>query len=459
MGVEMGPILHDEIDLDGAHTYQNVWRGLPHPWWHELSSQAIYRADLVWGGQGCGLILAWGPRPSRYASVVRGEGKMAHGFIDSASIHSALAVLKLQRTRDLSAWERQSLLETTYLLLFQDIGVIPGPGSYRGASGLYSYVVSGLPSLEGHQFRRDLALRSTRTWLAKDKEALPKAWNRLQSEPEFPVWSAMSRDLFWVDHVRMHTSLFNEEFIPHISRVLNCSEGDLRAVRARSESEQVVRQWLRTDLSADEATLANDAYVLAALIRGRFHEYVGSGSNLHLCSHPFRKSIGRPLATSSGEPVFNSEEYFVKVVVGSALLETTEERRVKAWVANLEKARKAIRLRGLALPHALLESDAERLAAEAARACAITSTYARVRRELDIAAALGIGGLALVAISPWLGLFGPFVPGVYRYFRGESIGDDLSRIAFDTTRRFRRLARATPGRIERSLRLPPSGAA
>jgi len=382
---------------------------------------------------------------------------MAKGFIDSASIHSALAVLQLKRTNHLSAWERQCLLETTYLLLFHDIGVIPGPGGYRGASGLYTHVVSGLPSLEERKFLRGQALRSTKTWLAKGGETLSQAWKQLQSQPEFPLWSDTVRNLFWVDHVRMHGSLFNEEFIPHLARVLNYSEAELKVLQTRSQSEQVVREWVKGDLASDEAMLANDAHILAGLIRGRFHEYLASGSGLHLCSHPFRKIIGRPLATSLAEPVFNSEEYFVKALIGSALLETTKERRVKAWVVNLQKARKAIQLRQLALPQTVVESDAERLAAQAARTCGISSTYERVRRELDIATALGISGLATVAISPWLVLVTPFIPHVYRYFRGQGIGDDLCRIAYDTSRRFRRLARSIPGRIERSLRLPPTG--
>jgi hypothetical protein len=379
---------------------------------------------------------------------------MAEGFIDSASIHSALAVLKLGRTRDLSAWERQCLLETTDLLLFHDIGMIPGPGGYRGASGLYTHVISGLPSLEERKFQRDRALRSTKAWLARDRQALGKAWTQLQSQPEFPAWSAMARNLFWVDHVRMHESLFNEEFGPHLAHVLNCSEAELRRLRTASQSEQVVRDWLRKDLANAETRLVNDAYVLSGLIRGRFHEYVASSSGLHLCSHPFRKAIGRDLATTPAESVFNSEEYFVKAVIGSALQETTEERRVKTWVANLGRARRAIQLQQLALPQTVLDSDAERLAAQAAKTCGITSTYERVRRELDAAAALGVGGLVTLAISPWLGLVTPFVPHMYRYSRGHGVGDDLSRLAFDTTRRFRRLARSVAGRIEPSVRLP-----
>ena len=70
------------------------------------------------------------------------------GFVDSALIHGALATLSLGGGVDLSAWDRQSLLEITYLLLFRKIGIVPGPGGYRGASGPFERVISQLPALQ-----------------------------------------------------------------------------------------------------------------------------------------------------------------------------------------------------------------------------------------------------------------------------------------------------------------------
>src|SRR5712671_1697606 len=114
---------------------------------------------------------------------------MAKGFVDSASIHSALAVLKLGGTLSLSTWERQCLLEATYLFLFTDIGIIAGLSGYRGASGLLSHVVKEFPSLEENRFSgRDAALRATRRWLTRDEQGVKDAWTQLQSQPEFEAW-------------------------------------------------------------------------------------------------------------------------------------------------------------------------------------------------------------------------------------------------------------------------------
>jgi len=376
---------------------------------------------------------------------------LTEGFIDSASIHGAIATLS-RRGHDLSAWDRQSLLDMTYLLLFSKIGVVPGPGAYRGASGLFGHVISGLPSLEERRFRTEGALHATKSWLARTPFAFRGAWDRLRAQPEFPAWAAVTRELFWSHHVRMHTSLFNPDFTPHIALLLGVSEAELNRINILSENESTVRQWVKTNLAGEDAKLANDAYVAAALIRGRLHEYLASGSNLHLAAHPFRKPIERSLKSGRVEPVYNSEEYFVKIIIGSAFRETTEERRVKSWVENIARARASIQLGALALPQAAVDSDAERLAADAARNCRISASYSRIRRELEGAAAMMIGGLFTLGVSPWAGPLGPIAAASYRHYRGVSMGDDLAGFLIDTRRRFRRLARSVPGRIVRTFK-------
>jgi hypothetical protein len=376
---------------------------------------------------------------------------MTDGFIDSASIHSALAALSL-RGQDLSSWDRETLLDSTYLLLFRKIGMAPGPSAYKGASGPFEHVVSRLPSLEATKFRTELASRSTKCWLTKNPAALRAAWNCLQAEPEFPLWSTVTRDLFWLHHVRMHASLFNPEFTQHIAVLLDASTRDLDRVNQLSRDESTVRRWLKTNLAGEDAKLGHDAWLAAALIRGRAHEYIASYSGIHLVGHPFRKPVERPLKSAQGEPVYNSEEYLVKIIVGSALLETTAERRVVTWVENIVKVRKAIDLNQIALPLARIDSDAERLAAQAARECRISASNSRIRRELEIATALMIGGILTLVISPWAGPIGPIASASYRHYQGASIGDDLARFMLDTTRRFRRLARSLPGRITRKLK-------
>ena len=245
----------------------------------------------------------------------------------------------------------------------------------------------------------------------------------------------------------MHVSLFNPEFISPISTLLGLPATQLERINLMSQDERNIKRWVKAKSKGEDGHVALDAYVAAGLIRGRFHEYVASASGLHLSGHPFRKFVERPLATGRGLPVSNSEEYFARIVIGSALLETTADRRAEAWADNVVKARSTIERGAIALPNAALDSDAERLAAEAARACDVSTSYSRIRRELEVATALGISGILTLTVSPWVGPLGPIATAAYRQYRGASVGEDLARFFLDTTRRFRRLARTVPGRI------------
>jgi hypothetical protein len=379
---------------------------------------------------------------------------MTLAFTESASIHSALAVLNVGKTQQCGLWDRQSILETTYLLLHRNVRIIAGPGPYAGASGLYGQVVSRFPSLESAAFHRKLARRKTMFWLARYPRALADAWSVVQGEPTFQRWANVQRELFWVHHVKMHGALFNKEFIPAISRVLGCHEEDLMAAHLGSADISLVQGWSKGRLTSEDAQLVEKAWLLAAMIRGKYHEYLARESRKQLISHPFRESVGLKLRSGASEPVPNSDQYFVRMLIGSALLETSPERRVAVWLDNVDKARNAITSGQIVLPHAALDSDAERHAAHAAMEIGLPGSSAILRRTLDCVAAVGIGLLLATSVAPWAGPVGPLLQQGYAYHRGVTVGDDLDRLIRSTRRRFSRLANDVPGRIERELRWP-----
>jgi hypothetical protein len=259
-----------------------------------------------------------------------------------------------------------------------------------------------------------------------------------------------------MDHVRMHGSLFTPEFVSQIVSSLEVSETDLSRINRMSEKETTVHQWLRTNLASEDAKVANDAYVLAALVRGKLNEYLARQNGFHIRSHEFRRPIEISLRPGRAWSVSNSEEYFVKIIVGSALLETSADRRVATWVDNIVKSQNAIEGKGISLPNARADSDAERCAADGARVLGIRTTYARIRRELEVASALAVSSLLTFCISPWAAPAGPAITVGYRHWRGSTIGEDVAKL-LDTRARFRRLARSVPGRIGRSVASPGSG--
>jgi hypothetical protein len=368
------------------------------------------------------------------------------GFIDSASIHGAIAALSIGETDQISDWDYQSLLSATYLLLFDNIGIIHGPGYYAGASGPYSKVLSGLPFLEGFQFDKIKATRNTLFWLNRYPDALKVAWQSLKSDDQFKNWQTNAIELFWIYHAKMYGSLFNEEYIPNISKLLNCSEKELHGLHRASEDKKAVLNWLKE--TSVESEFARTVWTVSALIRGRFHEYLANSNNTHLISHPFRKFVERELGSSEEANINNSETYFTKIIIGSALLETNQDRRINTWLENINKARKAISLKSIALPHTSLDIDAESHAARAAKTCRLPASPSIIHRALDAASSIGLGLLITIKLKPWTRILSPIVQQTYKHEKGRSLGEGIASLIFDNEKRYKKLATDVPGRIK-----------
>lgn len=379
---------------------------------------------------------------------------MTGGFIDSSSVHGALTAIVLGKHGRWTSWDERNVLDATYLLMHDHIQVIPPPGSYAGAHGFYQQVVSRFPWLESKTTHKDIAERNTKNWLTRYPNALASAWNEAQTDPNFPEWARLQRELFWPDHSRTFGGLFNEEFIPYIFGLMGCSEKELRKVHSLTKEVNCVRHWSKGELNSEEAQLAERAWLLASMVRGKYHEYFARAGKLQLISHPYKKYAWLKLKPGPSLPLLNSEEYFLRMIIGSALLERSPDRRVKVWVDNIAKARQAITLAKITLPQTALDSDAEWHAVSAAKKIGMPSSPAIVRRTLDITVAVGLGLLIGITLSPWASPLGPLAQQAHRHFRDASIGDDLAKLALSTRRRFLKLASSVPGRIESVPRTP-----
>src|SRR5437868_2766281 len=119
---------------------------------------------------------------------------MTSGFIDMATINSALAAVRTGKSRSLSTWHNQNLLELTHLLLQANISVVPGIGRSSGASGSYSHLVEFFPGLEFQTVHVEKARSRTKSWLGIHFSTLEKAWERAQHDPEFWAWANSERE-------------------------------------------------------------------------------------------------------------------------------------------------------------------------------------------------------------------------------------------------------------------------
>jgi hypothetical protein len=377
------------------------------------------------------------------------------GFVDSASVHSAISTLLTGRKREWTSWEQQSLLEVTYLLMSGNIRLSPGPSPYFGPSGPIRHVIKRFPSLEATSRELDGRVEAkTRTWAARNPAQLKKALDDILREPVSVAWADVQIEHFWVNHVEMYGSLFNQDFIPQIARTLNCSSNELERVHSLSSNLAEVRLWQKGKGDKEVAELAKLSWLIACLIRGRYHEHLAEARGLHLVAHPFRKGIERDLGAGYREKVTSSAQYFIKMIIGSALLERNCERRIEQWVDNIDTARRAITLGTVQLGPAVLASDAERIAADAAKTIQLPCAARFIPRLLDYTVSVGLGSLVAITLSPWLALLPAGAQQAYRLLRRRSVGDDLTKMALSTKAQFSALAGAVPGRIEREMVAP-----
>ena len=107
------------------------------------------------------------------------------GFIDAATIHSAMAALAAGSKGAAANWDKRALVEATYILLHGNIRIAPGVGHFAGARGLYSNVLVAFPWLNTKVSNRHLAAAKTKAWLSRHRQRLETAWHAASADTDF----------------------------------------------------------------------------------------------------------------------------------------------------------------------------------------------------------------------------------------------------------------------------------
>ena len=377
---------------------------------------------------------------------------MTTGFIDTASINSAAGLLSTGSGGTWSEWDKQSLFDVTYLLMHSNIKVLPTMDKLRGATSYYQYVLSKFPQLNYFKPEtQNKAKTKAKAWLNRNISKVAEAWEESNKNKEFALWAQVHREQAFVRHVERHGSLFEPIFIPYISKVLKYPEEKLREINASSANLDIIARWSKSSRES-EIQLPQNAWMLAGMMRGKYHEYLAREEQLQLLQHPFRKGIGVKLKAVDSQPVTNSESYFINILIASALIEKKPDNKVITWLDNIDNARRAILNPIIALPFCSEESQAEKFAFQASKTIGIHSRSAAFRRLLDWVFSVSLGTSITYTIAPWIWPLGPFVsPSIhaaYKYVRGATFGDDVSRHILFTKRRFQRFQKSVAGRIE-----------
>ena len=93
--------------------------------------------------------------------------KTTHALIDSATLHDAFGALAAGSRAQWNPWMAKNLVDSTWLLLFDNVTLVPGPkhGGTGAAPGYEARLVSRIPALLLRNPPNPQALASTKRWL------------------------------------------------------------------------------------------------------------------------------------------------------------------------------------------------------------------------------------------------------------------------------------------------------
>lgn len=369
-------------------------------------------------------------------------------LIDSATLHDAFGALAAGRRARWNPWVAKNLVDTTWLLLFDNVTLVPGPqhSGIGAVPGHEAKLVSHIPELLLNEPPDSQALANTKRWLNHRNHPVRAAWDATRQREEFGDWAAYLRETWWPVHFTANRSLFRREDLHWLSALLNVSYSTLLDAQRQGESEAIIKTWSKGK-GGDLADLAGQAHIASILARGKYHEYFARTHGLQLVAHPVRDAIATRTNKPHAIPAANSESRFVNILIGSALLEPTTDRRIALWTENITRARVAVRSGAVALPQAVNDSDADAHAVTAARRISIPGSAAWERDLLNWSIGGNISAIGAMLLGPW-GIAAGLSLVAYKVARGKSIGDSLALKA-TTDRNFQRLGRSVAGRVFR----------
>jgi len=381
---------------------------------------------------------------------------MAEGYIDSASTYEIVKLLVSPRPAEAYPWAWQSAITVTSALInTYHLQIAPAPSLASGAGSLYGHLMLGLAELISHPRPEpeltQMALKNTKQWARNNVDKIRNTYEQLKVDNKnYTRWLERAITTSWVEHSERLGGLYNEEFIPVLSQILNVSTSELSQVHKMSRDLNLLRSYVAIWPDDDDLRLMTDAYAISALLRGRYHDYVARKSNLQIIHHPFREQF-LPRQKKSGKIRFfvsNTERHLSNIVLASAFAEQGEKQRVSCWLENVLRIRKAVLTGAIDTRQKDYDKVALDLAVDAARRVNIRIHSRWLDDVLDAAFAVGIGTLTSFVLDPWLGFAGGVIE--YGISRKVDIGKEVAHLVFDTQARLRDLAKSGSGRIERT---------
>lgn len=375
------------------------------------------------------------------------------GTVDSASVSQVVELLYFAKPTESYPWAWMTSLEVTSLLIrAPHLKMMPGPGKAGAATGAYGMLTRQLagilgqepPNIEGSH----AALASTRRWARRNAPKIAGLYRELRSDNRnFGTWLDWSVRTAWPERASRLGGLFDDALTPEIAAILGFSQEYMNVLRRAGTDPVTVQAFARWQPDSDTFRHLVDAYVVSALLRGRFHDYVARRQASQVVHHPFRQSVLSRLHGSRTEyELENTERYLANIILAAAFAEKRHEARITVWAQNVLLARQGLMDESIALFPKRSDVVGLETAIRSAKQIGIRTHPKWLEHALDASVALGVGALSSFYLEGW----GSFAAGMVGY--GTSLALAGGRRGVQQlaarSRRLRDLAAAGPGRIQ-----------
>lgn len=379
---------------------------------------------------------------------------MSELYIDSASIYEIIGLLRCKQPDETYGWAWRSAIEATSTLIHSHHVIMsPAPHVHGAASGPYGYLmqeISDLIELEKPDPQKAIkAISNTKKWARKNPEEVLNAYETIKTDKNnFSNWLQGGISFSWTEHSNRLGGLFDFQFIPEISRILDVPTDELEKVWNLSKNKKVLEDCSKNITDENNFSIMKDAYVVSALLRGRYHDYLARDSSLQIIHHPIRLPI---LPSSKGKtriefPVSNVESYLSHIILASTFAEKSLNNKIKCWEENMRRVRKEALRGSIDLRQKDYDDVAYELALKAAEQSNIRIHSKLFTDALDATVALGVGVFTSFFLVGW----SSFIVGgiAYAASKKTEIGENAARLLGGRQNRLRDLANFEPGRIE-----------
>jgi hypothetical protein len=207
----------------------------------------------------------------------------------------------------------------------------------------------------------------------------------------------------WQEHSIEHDGLFDLDFLPQIGLALGTSEAELRSLHKLSQNIGALPALAAQRSAGNAGGVMADAYVVAALLRGRYHDSVNRMSHGQLTHHPIRDAIALEVGPDEAGTfrVTNVMTHLGALLIASAFVEKDVAGRTTAYLENLGRLKgriggdyEALRSQDFA---ERVEEEVVRIADEAG----ISTRSHRSKELLEVGTATGFAALTAFVLLPW----------------------------------------------------------